>query len=437
MRLDKVRVLVKREYVSRVKTKGFWIATILVPGLFAALALLPALVMSKTSTGQRLVVVDETGSVGQALADRLNERSGDEDPGDHGGEMGRTHFQVTVETPAASAAGRERQREELGRRVLDGGIDAWLWITPDGLADNRIEYHAESVSNFLTQEVLEKALSQVVQRQRLAQAGMDPDRVAKLTRSVGLQTVKVTETGARAEAGFAGVALAYVLFFLLYMIIIIYGQQVMNGVLEEKSSRAVEIVISSVRPFELMMGKLIGVGLVGLTQLAVWLGTMAVLTAPAVVTSLAYLPEGVSMPRLAPSLALNFTICFLLGYFLYASFYAALGSAFNNIQEAQQFASVAVIFLVAPLVLFPAVVNDPNAPWATVASLIPLFTPLLMMLRIAVQTPPLWQIVLGYALTALFVCFMVWLTSRIYRVGILMVGKKPTLKEIWRWVRYA
>jgi len=98
---------------------------------------------------------------------------------------------------------------------------------------------------------------------------------------------------------------------------------------------------------------------------------------------------------------------------------------------------VAVIFLVAPLVLFPAVVNDPNATWATVASLVPLFTPLLMMLRIAIQTPPLWQIVLGYSLTAVFVCFMVWLTSRIYRVGILMVGKKPTLKEIWRWVRYA
>lgn len=433
MRLDKVRVLVKREYVSRVKTKGFWISTFLVPALFASLALLPALVMSKTTTGQHLVVVDETGTVAGPLAERLGESSPEASKGD----LGRVHFQVTVEKPAASAAEREHQREGLGQRVLDEDIDAWLWITPQGLADNRVEYHAESVSNFLTQEVLETAISQVVQRQRLEQAGMDPDQVADLTHSVGLETVKVTETGARAEAGFAGFVLAYVLFFLLYMIIIIYGQQVMNGVLEEKSSRAVEIVISSVRPFELMMGKLVGIGLVGLTQLAVWLGAMAALTAPAVVASLAALPEGVSIPQLAPSLALHFALCFLLGFFLYASFYAAIGSAFNNVQEAQQFASVAVIFLVAPLVLFPAVVNDPNAPWAVVASLIPVFTPLLMMLRIAVQTPPLWQIALGYGLTAAFVCFMVWLTSRIYRVGILMVGKKPTLKEIWRWVRYA
>ena len=436
MRLDKVRVLIKREYISRVKTKGFWISTLLVPLLFAALALLPALVMSKTSTGQQLVVVDETGTVAGPLAERLTEPSGG-DNHSGGDNLGRAHFTVKVEPPAPSATGRNRQREELGQRVLDQEIDAWLWITPDGLADNRVEYHAESVSNFLTQEVLEKVLSQVVQRQRLTEAGMDPDRVADLTHSVGLETVKVTEAGARAEAGFAGLVLAYVLFFLLYMIILIYGQQVMNGVLEEKSSRAVEVVISSVRPFELMMGKLIGVGLAGLTQLAVWLGAMATLTAPAIVASIATLPEGVSIPRLEPSLALHFGICFLLGYFLYASFYAALGSAFNNIQEAQQFASMGVIFLVAPLVLFPAVVNDPNATWAVIASLVPVFTPLLMMLRIAVQSPPLWQIVLGYSLTALFVAFMVWLTSRIYRVGILMVGKKPTLKEILRWVRYA
>lgn len=429
MRLDKVRVLIKREYVSRVKTKGFWLSTILVPALFAALALLPALVMSKTTTDHTLVIVDETGALGATLAERLEAVSSPE--------MGQMRFDVTVEEVGADAAARERHQEELERRVLAEEIDAWLWIQPDELEDNRVQYHAESVSNFLTQEVIESALSRVVQRQRLADAGLDADRVSELTRSVGLETVKVTATGARAEGGFAGIALAYILFFLLYMIIIIYGQQVMNGVLEEKSSRAVEIVISAVRPFELMMGKLMGVGLVGLTQLAIWLGTMAVLTAPAVVTSLAYLPEGMSMPRLEASLALHFGICFLLGYFLYASFYAAIGSAFNNVQEAQQFASVAVIFLVAPLVLFMPVVNDPNAPWAVVASLVPLFTPLLMMLRIAVQTPPFWQIALGYSLTALFVCFMVWLTSRIYRVGILMVGKKPTVKELWRWIRYA
>jgi ABC-2 type transport system permease protein len=249
--------------------------------------------------------------------------------------------------------------------------------------------------------------------------------------------VRVTEEGSRAEAGFAGVVLAYVLFFLLYMVIVLYGQQVMNSVIEEKSSRAVEVVISTVKPFELMMGKLFGVGLVGLTQLAIWLGSLAALTAPAVLSSLAFVPEDAGIPSLEPSLAVHFLICFVLGYFLYASFYAAIGSAFNNVQEAQQLASVAVIFLIAPLVLFVPVINDPGATWAAVASMVPLFTPLLMMLRIAVKEPPLWQIAVGYGGTALFVLFMIWLTARIYRVGILMYGKKPTVKEIWRWVRYA
>jgi ABC-2 type transport system permease protein len=448
MRLDKVRVLTKREYLSRIKTKGFWISTVAVPLLFAALGVLPALVMSKTTTEHALVVVDETGRLGEGLARRLARevaREAAEEEAEGAPEQvaeetlgeGPVRFDVTVTAPAPPGEARGSQRQELERRVLEGEIDAWVWISEEGLARDRVEYHAESVSNFVTQEVLEGALSEEVRRLRFADAGIDAELVEELGRGVDLETVRVTEEGSRAEAGFAGVVLAYVLFFLLYMVIVLYGQQVMNSVIEEKSSRAVEVVISTVKPFELMMGKLFGVGLVGLTQLAIWLGSIAALTAPAVLSSLAFVPEDAGIPSLEPSLAVHFLICFVLGYFLYASFYAAIGSAFNNVQEAQQLASVAVIFLIAPLVLFVPVINDPGATWAAVASMVPLFTPLLMMLRIAVKEPPLWQIAVGYGGTALFVLFMIWLTARIYRVGILMYGKKPTVKEIWRWVRYA
>ncbi|HEX6199685.1 MAG TPA: ABC transporter permease [Thermoanaerobaculia bacterium] len=448
MRLDKVRVLTKREYLSRIKTKGFWISTVAVPLLFAALGVLPAVVMSKTTTEHALVVVDETGRLGEGLARRLVreaareavEEEAEGAPAEVAEETlgeGPVRFDVTVTAPAPAGEARGRQRAELERRVLEEEIDAWVWISEEGLARDRVEYHAESVSNFVTQEVLEGAISEEVRRLRFADAGIDAELVEELGRGVDLETVRVTEEGSRAEAGFAGVVLAYVLFFLLYMVIVLYGQQVMNSVIEEKSSRAVEVVISTVKPFELMMGKLFGVGLVGLTQLAIWLGSMAALTAPAVLSALAFVPEDAGIPSLDPSLAFHFVICFILGYFLYASFYAAIGSAFNNVQEAQQLASVAVIFLIAPLVLFVPVINDPGATWAAVASMVPLFTPLLMMLRIAVKEPPLWQIAVGYGGTALFVLFMIWLTARIYRVGILMYGKKPTVKEIWRWVRYA
>jgi ABC-2 type transport system permease protein len=221
------------------------------------------------------------------------------------------------------------------------------------------------------------------------------------------------------------------------MILILYGQQVLNGVLEEKSSRIVEVIVSTVKPHDLMMGKLLGICGVALTQLAIWLGTIAVVTLPSVVGALAWMPEDASIPTLTWPLALNFLLLFLLGFFLFASVYAGIGSAFNNLQEAQQVASIAVFFIVAPVFFMHSVINDPDSTLAVVTSLIPFLTPLLMLLRIATKMPPLWQILLGYVLTTASVFVMIRLAARIYRTGILMYGKKPTLKELWRWMRYA
>lgn len=425
MRLKNVSVLSQREYTSRIRTKAFWISTLLLPALMAALVLLPALLIERTRAGQRLVVVDETGQLGRELARRL--------AADGEGGPARASFEVELEAPAADEA---QQRRQLEQQVLDDEIDAWLWISAAGLEEDRVEYHAESVSNFLTQRVLENEISTAVRSLRLERAGLDEALIDELSRSVELETLRITEEGSRAEAGDAGFILAYLLFFLLYMTLIIYGTQVMNGVLEEKTSRVVEVVLATVSPFELMMGKLSGICLVGLTQLAIWLGTMVVLTAPGVVTGLAWLPEE-QLPTVSLAVVAHFIGFFLLGYFVFATFYAAIGAAFNNVQEAQQFAGVAVIFLIAPVMLMMPVINDPGSTLAVVGSLIPVFTPLLMMLRVAVEMPPAWQLALGYLLTAAFGVFMVWLSARIYRVGILMYGKKPTLPELWRWVRYA
>jgi ABC-2 type transport system permease protein len=199
----------------------------------------------------------------------------------------------------------------------------------------------------------------------------------------------------------------------------------------------VEVMLAAVEPVDLMAGKLVGICLAGLTQLGIWFATALALTAPGFLTLFAFLPEGISLPTLPPSLIVHFFLFFLLGYFLYATFYAMIGSAFNNTQEAQQASSIGVIFVVAPWIFMFPVINSPDSTMAVVTSLIPLFTPFLMLLRIAVKTPPVWQIALSYALTLAFCGFMIWLCARVYRVGILMYGKKPTLKEIWRWVRYA
>lgn len=428
MRPENVVVVARREYLQRIKTKGFWIGTLLVPVFIAASTFLPLLLLSKSRTTQRIVVVDETGQVGPELAAGRVERRKDADFDQI------AEFKFQLESPRPD---RREQQADLDRRVLDEEIDAWVWVGRGVLADEPFEYHARSVSNMLTQEVLRDDVSAVVRRVRLRRAGLDPERVGKLTEPVRLESIRVSEEGSRAEGGAAGMLFALGLFLTLFMAMFVWGQQVMNGVLEEKGSRVIEVVISSVRPFELLMGKLVGICLLGLTQLSIWLGTVIVVTAPGILASLAVLPEGVNLPTVTPAMVAHLVILFILGFFSFATLYAAIGAAFNNLQEAQQVAGTAGFFLMIPLFLIHPVINDPNSRMAVVMSLIPLFTPLLMSLRVSLDMPPLWQLLLSYVLTVGFTWVMVWACARIYRIGILMYGKKPTIQELWKWVRYA
>jgi ABC-2 type transport system permease protein len=436
MRLENVLVIAKREYFQRIKGKGFWIATLVLPLFLLAVTILPSLLLARSETRQKVVVV-AAGEVASELQTAL------QTPPKLSASVKRNaavaRFEPTVEPPAAAAdtAGRTAQREDLDRRVRSGAIDAWIWVDPAELAQNHVEYHARNVSNFVTQEVLRDDLSNAIRRVRLRQAGFDPDRIGALTQAVDLDTVKIGKEGSRAEAGFAGFAFAYLLFMMLYMVIAIWGQQVMTGVLEEKGSRIVEVLVSTVRPIDLLMGKLAGICCLGLTQITIWFATLFILTAPGIIASIAFLPEGMHLPTVTFLLAVNFAIYFVLGFFVFASFYAAIGAAFNNVQEAQQVAAFVIFFLIAPLFLMFRIVNDPESTLAVVSSLIPPFTPLLMTLRIALQPPPLWQLFLSYALTLGFVWCILWIAARVYRTGILMYGKKPTIQEIWKWVRYA
>ncbi|MEO7973885.1 MAG: ABC transporter permease [Thermoanaerobaculia bacterium] len=440
MRIDPIVTIAKREYLSRVKTKGFWITTVLLPLAMAALTILPSMIAMKSRASQRLAIVDEVGGYGETLAAKLVEEEkaegGVAEVLERKGPRKEETAQFKVELMAL-AGDRAAQRAELDKKVLEGEFDAWLWLSPERLRENEVEYHAESVSNFMTQKRIEEVVSQVVGEARLRQAGIDSAKVTELTQDVGLQTTRVLAEGSRQEGGMAAFFLAYFLFFLLYMIVMLYGQQVMNGVLEEKSSRIVEVILASVRPVELMLGKLLGIGLAGLTQLIIWLTTMALLTAPAAVTALALTADGESLPQVTPMLIVHFLLNFMLGYALFATLYATIGAATNNVQEAQQFVGFLVVFQIAPMFFLFPVINDPDSTRSVVLSMIPLFSPLLMMLRIAVKMPPLWQLLTAYGLTAAFVIFQVWVCARIYRIGILMYGKKPTFKELWRWVRYA
>lgn len=426
MRWQNILIVAKREFLARIKTKGFWIATLLLPLLMGAWVVLPGLLAATTKSSQKLAVVDRTGRVAEKLKEELAERA------EQG--RGRATFEVEI-IPVEGDP--EAVKATLDRQVLDEEIGAWLWIDDQGLARDRVEYHAENISNFLTQESLERALSNALREIRLSEAGYDSEQIAELSRSVSLGTVRITEEGSREEVGGGGLALAFGIFLVLYMVLIIYGQQVLQGVLEEKNSRIVEVMLSTVRPAEMMGGKLLGVGCVGLVQLAIWMGTALVLTAPQLIASLAFMPEDVNLPTIPIAVVIHFFFHFLMGYFLFSACYAMIGSAFNDLQEAQQLASVVIIFIILPFIFLMPVVNDPDSTLAVVLSLIPPLTPLMMMLRIAVKIPPGWQLALGYVLGFGFTAFMIWAAARVYRVGILMYGKKPTVPEIWRWARYS
>lgn len=337
----------------------------------ASVVILPSLIAMKAKASLRLAVVDELGGIVPALEARLSKRSAppaetNEKPFEDRSEASAS-FRIEAVAPSADL---EALRAELDRRVLAKEIDAWIWISPAGLEKDEVEYHAESVSNFITQGRLENALSRVISERRLELEGLDVERVSKLTRGVDLETVRVSEEGSRKEAGMAGFFLAYFLFFLLYTVVAIYGQQVMNGVLEEKTSRIVEVLMATVRPSELLLGKLSGIGLAGLTQLGVWMVTLLLLSTPGVLGAMAF-AGGTQLPTVSAALIVHFLLLFVLGFFLFSALYAAIGSAINNPQEAQQFAGIVLPFLVAPVFFMMPVINDPDSTLSVLLSLFP------------------------------------------------------------------
>jgi len=432
MQLRNVLILTKREYLSRIKTKGFWIGTVILPVAMVALMVVPNWLMAKAPSHQELVVVDETGQVGKLLIAELEKEK-------VGGQLENRSitFDVKVEAPNSD---REAQRAELDRAVVAEELDAWVWLPSEILEARKggerqeVEYRGRNISSVITQQQFKSALSSAVRTVRLTEAGLDEELIDQLSGNIGLETIRITEEGGKAEEGAAGFILAFALGFMLYICYLLYGAQVLNGVLEEKTSRIVEVMLASVRPIELMMGKLLGICLTALTQLVIWIGTLVVMTAPGIVAMIAIKGK---VPNFTIVMALHFFAFFLLGFFLVATIYGAIGAAFNDVQEAQQLAILPMMVVMVPFFLMMAVINAPDSSWATVASLIPPFTPMLMVTRLSISVVPLWQVALAYLLTTTFVVFMVWFCARIYRTGILMYGKKPTIGEIFRWLRHA
>ena len=428
MSWKKIYAVIRREYIERVRTKAFWIGTLLVPIFFLGYIAIQVASFKKTGGERTLTVVDVTGHLFQPLQKDLTAREADLKTQ---AKRGQGVHWILQQRPVTGSL--EATKETLRGETLKKKIDGYLVLDPSLLEKSQAEYYGLTVSEFVAMAQLDRAINHVMLKEKIEKRGLPPDLSNDLEKRVDLKTLKVTEKGSTEEKG-AGIFAAIIFMVLMYTTFFMYGFQNLRGVIEEKTSRIVEVIIASVRPTELMLGKILGIGLVCLTQYLIWSVIAMNLSLPVVATALASGEMGV--PAIPASMIVYFVLFFLFGYFLYASIYTAIGAPFNTDQEAQQLAMIPGLFMVGCWAFYPAVLNNPNGGVATFVSLFPLTSPLMMFLRTSVSEPPFWQVLLSMAILALSTVGIAWAAGRIYRVGILMYGKKPTIPEILRWVRY-
>lgn len=433
--MNKLLTIIKREYLERVRNKTFIIATALAPILMVALVVVPALLAGiKMGEATRIAIVDETGRMAERVRNSIvgeSAKAGEEKSG-RAGRPTTARYEIELVTPKAGQPLNETKRE-LSERVLRSELDAYLVIPAEIFANGKAEYYGRSVGDVVSINLLRDRLSQTVTEQRLIDENIDERRVRELSRPVPLDTFKVNQKGQEQDSG-GGFILAYVAGGFIYLTMLIYGGMMLSAVVEEKTTRVSEMLFASVPSFPLMLGKLLGISLVALTQYVVWLAAFALLSAYGV-TMLAGGGGAFAWPSVSPAVLVYFLLFFLLGYFIYATLYLLVGTMVTNAQEGQQLATPLILILVVAISLSFPVIRSPNSSFAFWLSMIPFFAPITMLVRIMTETPPFWQIALSLLIGFAAVVGLIWLTARTYRIGMLMYGKRASLPEVWRWVR--
>lgn len=428
----KLPIIIRREFLQHVRTKGFWIATFLIPAIGLAFIGIQVLLNRSLEAKGRVAVVDLTGRLYDSLVAEYRTRGADGNKKD-AKEAARPAALEFIRV-TATAETLPEVRKKLNADVSAERLKAYLVLGPGTLEKGTAEYRAKSVkSDLIMREQIAGWLSRAATKERLKDRGVDPSLydAARVHVELDVREARDVETGETGKNVGFNIAVSAILFFLIYGSLFAWGAAVMRGVIEEKNNRIVEVIVSSVRPTTLMLGKILGIGCAGLLQYAVWSTLALIASAPAAVAMMGF----VDVPRLPATTILAFVLFFILGYFLYASLYAAFAAPFNTEAEAQQFIMIPMSFLILSATTWFFAFNSPDGTLALILSLVPFTAPLIMFMRITVQTPPLWQIALSLALLLLTIWGVAWFAGRVYRVGILMYGKKPTLPEIFRWAR--
>lgn len=418
--MHKILAVIRREFIERVRTRMFWVSAILGPVFFGALIFLPVLLATRGGSKAIVVVDGTTTDFGSRITAALR--------------SGRTFRATRV---AAGAGVVDSLTAEVGAKRLDG----FLLLSDAVLQTGAAEYRASNVSSFTAIGELEGVLRQQAVTTRLEREGVDPIVVARAQIRINLDTKKISGGKTTGESAGQSFSLAYFMGIILYMAIILYGMNVMSSVLEEKTTRIVEVLVSSLRPFQLMVGKLIGVGAVSLFQFLIWgVAARLMISQRAKLGGMSgsgEMGQVFQVPTVTGATAAIFLAYFLGGFFLYSAMFATVGAISSNEQEARQAQTPVTLMLVVAFISMFAMLNDPGSTYSVVLSMIPFTSPIAMPVRWAAGSLPLSEVAVSLAVLVVSIVGVTWVAARIYRVGILMTGKRPSIKEIARWVRAA
>lgn len=421
--MDKVLAVFKREYMERVRLKSFLIATFFGPVLMAALLILPAWLATKTKISSdvaNVLVLDLSGTdLGQRVATQLARNGGSPE--------------VRAIAPSELAAAESLATAEVVAKRREG----YLIVSQETVSGERAQYSGRNASTIPDMRFVEDAIEQSVRNSRFEAAGLDGPRVQAMSEvRLALGTTRLSERG-RGSAGRENVVLAYAVALLLYMSIVLYGQSILMSVIEEKTQRVAEVVVSAVSPSQLLAGKVLGVGAVGLTQQLIWVasGVLLVRFQGPIMQAMGLGAAPTTLPGLSLVTAAVFLLFFLLGFIFFTTMFAAAGSMVSSTQDAQQVATPLTLLIVPSILLLAPVLMDPGGTLAIAVSLIPFTAPILMPVRMSLTSVPWIEVAASVGLMLVACLAAIWLAARIYRVGVLMYGKKPSMAELMRWIR--
>jgi len=414
--MKKALAVARWEYLERVKTKAFIIGLFLTPIIMISMMVLPTLLATQEDSSTKAIgIIDRTGELARPFAEKMESR--------YTLKNGLPNYLVQV-----IAGGRNDSLEvlirETDQRIRNGELEGYCIVRGGAASDTLVDYRSLSLGDFILLSRVEENLRAVISEKRAAARGVSPLLLKELQVRLDLKSVKLSKTGKEEEGDFIKIFLsAYIFMMMLFMLIVGSGQALVRSVIEEKSNRIVEVLVSSCSPTQLMAGKVLGLSALGFTQIGVW----------AFLGIVGTIQFGVQV--MPPWSALLLIVYFILGYLFYAGVFIAAGSPLSTEQAAQQVTSYLVLVLLIPIVIaFPAMKN-PDAGWIRIMTFVPFLTPTMMALRIPIQMPAAWEILATVLLMIVSIWGIMVAAGRIFRVGILMTGKAPNIAEIFRWIK--